>query len=129
MTEGVFHERVDLPSGGWVDLRPATAVPERLRRPVKRAAIKATQDNPTVRPGDRVPLATAGALFDAWDEITDLIMVAFIAKWSFSDAVDLEGVRNLPGADYDVIAKAVGSSWDDLLPDFGAPEDVTDPKV
>ncbi len=120
--------RIDLPSGGWAELRAAIDVPEYLRRPVKRAAVAAAASNPGAVNG-KVPVAAVGGLYDAWDDMTDKIIAAFVSSWSFEGAVDVNAVRRLGGGDYDALAKAVEPLWGDLLPDFGASKEaVEDPK-
>lgn len=125
MSEGVFFERVTLPSGEWVDLRPPAAVPEKLRRPVKRIAVKAAQEHPDLVTGN--PEVSVDVI-DIWDEFTDLAIVAMVGAWSFDQPITVDAVQSLGGKDYEALAKAVEPHVKDLLPNFGMPEPSDDPK-
>jgi len=131
MTDGVFLQRVDLPSGGWADLRPAKAVSERQRRPVRQGFYKLA-DIPGVREafksGDTESLPMQ--VMNEFDTLNDMLAVAVIAGWSFGAPVTLDAVQDLDGPDYDALQKAVAPLMTELLPDFSASkESAADPKV
>lgn len=108
--------RVELPSGGWVELHDTTRITERQRRPVRLALQRLTPE--AIAYFDGAPDQTdAQALFAAIGpadaqvmyEVNDLVAANVIAQASFLDAgavCTVDDVLNLEGRDYDAVLEA-----------------------
>ena len=110
-----MSERINLPSGGWFDVRDAREVTERSRRPIRYAAAN-------------LQGLQGGAAFEAWDKVVDLASVALITEWSHPQAVNVDGLLDIPPADCDAIRAVIEPRMSDLLPNFG-PSGASDPKA
>lgn len=127
MTDTVF-ERVDLPSGGWINLRDPQDTTETQRRPAKRASMRATgvftlvNDNPSAfskLDDDQLDLL--------WS-FSECVAVALIESWSFDLPITREGLSQVKGQkDYDTIIDATKKHQKVLMPDFGPSGDEADP--
>lgn len=95
--------RVDLPSGGWVELRDASTVRVRDRKQVMLAADKT---------------GVAGLMSSG-----DMVIALAVTAWSFDDRLPIEQpdvLDDLEIPDYDAIADALGDFHAALFPDFKA---------
>ena len=111
-----MSDRVNLPSGGWIDVRDPRAVTERLRRPMKHAWSEFHQG-----------MSTNEALI-TYDNVVDLASMALIEAWSFPTPLTAEGLLDLVGDDVDAIRAVVEPLMEKLLPNFAA-SGVKDPKA
>lgn len=125
--------RHDVP-GGWIEVRddPATT-PERLRRPVKRAMMRAAGSRDLVRAFDvsvpeneRPPIPDD--MIGVFDEMNDAAAAALVTAWSFEGPVTVEALADLPGNTYDAIRVIVAPHAMALMPDFTA-AGMADPKA
>lgn len=139
--------RHDLTSGGWVELRPAKAVPERLRRPVKTRMTRLLANKAfaeTVGMAQADGLASLQDIDDEratelveqmadslplLDEVNDLVVVARVAAWSYGDSVTVDALLDLPGDVYDELRALCAAGVADLMPDFGPSQDEKSPTV
>jgi len=122
-------QRIDLPSGGWAELRDPIDVCERLRRPVVQAMGSLTKhDIEQVSPESAD--GTDPAVLARFQSLNDLVAVALVESWSFDAAVTVANLQELPGRDYDAVLRAVSPMVSGLLPDFSpSREAVADPKA
>lgn len=139
--------RHELTAGGWVELRPAKAVPERLRRPVKAGYTRLLANRAfaeTVGKAQSDGLASLADIDDdkatelveqmadslpMLDEVNDLVVVARVASWSFGDTVTVDALLDLPGEVYDELRALCAPGVQDLMPDFGPSQDEQSPTV
>ena len=103
---------------GWIELRDPKAVPERLRRPV----FSKSMESATYAKDNDLEVISTDAI-DLLSEFNDLLAVAMVEKWSFSDVVSVEEMLDLPSRTYDDIRQAVAPFVNDLIPDFGVDPD------
>jgi hypothetical protein len=122
-----------LPSGATCVLRDPAAVSERARRPVNRlqTRIAGSEIGRTIRAardeGRDVSAEEELALASHPDavlveDLNDALIVALVAEWSHPAPVTLEGILDIPGADYDALRRAVAPMVTDLVPDFTEPD-------
>jgi len=107
-------------TGGWVELRSPTEVPERLRRPVVHASIDA-QRFADLEEGD-----FTGEDMNQLQVLNDLVAIALVSKWSFEADISLDGLLDLPSGSYDELLAIVAPQVGELMPNFGVNPD---PKV
>lgn len=108
---------VALPRDNTALLRDPEEVPERLRRPVMAKSEALFAEHPELRAilggiadaeADEAALELIGALVPM-SELNDLVVLAFVKKWSFKDDDDadlpvcLENLLDLPGDCYDAL--------------------------
>lgn len=105
--------RLDLPDGAWAEVRDPKQVPERLRRPVSRAAAAAAATG-----FDAEHMATPEQI-DAITSLNDHVIRALVASWSFEAEVSVESILDLPAAAYDALAAHAAKQVLALMPDFG----------
>jgi hypothetical protein len=110
-----MSERINLPSGGWFEVREAREVTERSRRPIRYAAANLTG-------------LEGGAAFEAWDRVVDLATVALAVSWSLTQPLTTDGLLDIDPADADSIRAVIEPLMSALLPNFG-PSGVADPKA
>jgi len=110
-----MSERINLPSGGWFEVREARAVTERQRRPIRYASANLAGLN-------------GGAAFEAWDKVVDLASVAYITEWSYTTPPSVDALLDIDPADCDAIRAVIEPKMSELLPNFG-PSGATDPKA
>ena len=110
---------------GWIELRDPKAVPERLRRPVFQKSMESANF------AKETDMENVGAdAIELLSDFNDLLSVAMVEKWSFSEVVSIEEMLNLPSRAYDDIRQAVAPFVNDLIPDFGVdpdPKAITEP--
>lgn len=119
--------RIELPNGQWADLRDPEAVTERQRRPIARAVrgvrpeiVEMQQqaarrpDLPDGTPGPEKQAALRALQHamtneeaDAYQDAGDLATVALVESWSFSAAITLDGVLDLPARSLDALRELV----------------------
>ena len=109
--------------GGWVELRDPELVPERLRRPLVSQSVLASQFANVDLESDDVDSELASKAVDFFSTLNDLLAVALVEEWSFSEPITIEGLMNLPGKSYDSIRREVSPMVSKLMPDFGATDD------
>ncbi len=136
--------RVNLPSGGWADIRDVADVTERQRRPIKRAqsklgangeflaAVKAAQDlkgdETELTPAEQSEIAAGlGSAFDDLEELNDLLVAALVAGWSYGDVVTADACQDIPGRDLDALREAVTPYMAQLMPGFEPSPDPDSP--
>ena len=122
MPDGVFYERVELPSGAWADLRPGNTVTERQRRPVNRLMngidrSKFGQDDPQWTDDE----------LERLEQLNDVVAAACVAAWSYEWPITVDSVQDLPSGDYDALRAAVAPKILDMFP--GSQEAAADPKA
>ena len=122
--------KVDLPDGAWASLRDPKKVPERLRRPVLAVLMaqgKNSAELPTITPDtppEEVLQALDSSVLDKFSELNDLVVVALVEEWSYTDTpITADSVLDLPGDVYDALREAVAPFVVDLIPDFGPTPD------
>ena len=140
-----FPRRVALPHDGHAILRDPAEVPERHRRPIVAAQLGfasskqalaaaqtfiATEGDQAVSEDARLDAAAdligAGAL-SAIDDISDLLIVALVDSWSFSQPITVEGVLDLPSSSYRALREAVEPYLSALMPEFTPNPDPASP--
>jgi len=107
--------RFALPDDAWADLREATKIPERLRRPITRAGLELNHlvpdsIRPTVEGTDADPAVPSelkveeitGDMWAAAQAVDDVTIIAFVEAWSFGD-VTLAVLGDLPGDVFDAL--------------------------
>jgi hypothetical protein len=106
---------LNLPSGGWADVREPDELTTKGRRAIQRALlhispetrtalqeIKRLRDNGTAEE-DLPKVQDVFSQQDAeasW-EANDACVLALVAKWSFEHSITADGLQELPVADYD----------------------------
>jgi len=139
-----FPKHIELPRGAYAILRDPAEVPERYRRPIVAAqlgfasskqALAAAQtfiatDDQAVSEDARLDAAAdligAGAL-SAIDDISDLLIVALVDSWSFSQPITVDGVLDLPSSAYRALREAVEPYLSALMPEFTPNPDPASP--
>ena len=123
--------RIPLPNGGWVDLRPVSDITERLRRPIKKLssslasypefveAVNAAQGKELTMDEQLKIAGAMGAAFDVLEELQDRLVVAAVRGWSFEFDVTVDNLLDVPSASLDALRKAVSPYQSALNPDFG----------
>lgn len=141
-------------SGGFsAELREASELTERQRRPVTRAMALVSPSGQTaldasnkLREDEAVPadkkmseekraelkalVQFTAADIDILNEANDAAAVAFIKHWTRPEDINLESILGLPGADYDAIREAVAPLTNALFVSFApdkAPDSPTAP--
>lgn len=112
---------IDVPNG-WVELRDPKAVSERLRRPIM---AKATQLSAAA--GEAEGGVVSSDSLTGMFEFNDLLAVALIKQWSFTEPITTDGLLDLPTVTYDAIQKIVAPLLSDLMPSFEATPEVDSP--
>lgn len=133
------NNRIELPDGGWADLRDPAAVPVRLRRPVESAIMAIGRDE-----GTQAALSADGDITDPqvaagivqkfgddtiarYNDLNDLLIVARVAAWSYDVPVTLDAVLDLPAGVYEVLQVATADRITDMMPSFSASHDPASP--
>lgn len=111
--------RLDLPGGGWAELRDVEKIPESLRRPVKRKLVEA---GAFATNGDVTLTAEA---WDTYEELQDATILAMVSAWSFPDGITSETLLARDGDVYDALAEAVKDAPMAMFPK----SDPEDPKA
>ncbi len=122
--------RVDLPSGGWVELRDPETITERTRRQITAAfaslpaetiaAAREAQEkgvDPEIPPSDYVKIA----------EANDVVAVALLTAWSFGDEITADKLLDLTPKDYDAIGTAAGKIANQIQVDTSPSPDPSSP--
>jgi hypothetical protein len=109
---------------GWVLLRDPRLVSERSRRPIiaKMTTMQAVAEKVTGE-GTTVDEAEFNALY----AFNDLVAIALIKEWSWDVPVTIDGLLDLPAADYDAILKITAPLVSELMPSF-SPDGANDPE-
>lgn len=112
---------------GWVVLRDPQHVAERYRRPIiakatsmQRAAAKVTSE---IESGEGISEDEFLNLY----AFNDLVAVALVKEWSWSQAVSIDGLLDLPAKDYDEILKLTAPLVTELMPSFEPDVEENDP--
>lgn len=130
--------REEIP-GGWVELRDADEVPERLQRPVRHASFQLgkfpalrrsaqLQAQGVDRPEgleDECAAEMADGAAELMDRMTRLQILARVAEWSFG-AVSEETLDDLPTKAYRAVAQLVDAQ-DPVVEDLGPSDDPDSP--
>lgn len=123
--------RVEVP-GGWIEVRPPKAVPERLRRPVVTAMSALVKVVGKFQSVDEAQAALTAdpqeAMFEASNRLNDVSVVALVSAWSFGETVTADTAADLPAETYDAVQRAIAPHIKEMLPDF-SPDGVADPKA
>ncbi len=134
---------VDLGKHGTATLRDPADVPERARRVTHRSqiAVQAFMEDLKARgeiPADldvsevdeattrRIGLLTTLERPELMEDLNDSVIVALVEQWPFPAPIDLNGVRELPGAAYDALRTACQPLAPLVLPNLTA---VTPPEA
>lgn len=116
-------------AGGWVELRDPKEVPERLRRPILLKGNTIAKQSAAIADGSveasNIDEDTLAGMFD----FNDLLAIALIAGWSFSEPITVEGLGNLPGKTYDSVQRLVAPLITDVMPDFEPSPEEDSPTV
>jgi hypothetical protein len=142
MSDVTTSTRVNLPSGGWADLRPVADVTERQRRPIKRiqttlagmpAFASAVREAEAAGGSDLTPeqqlkiAAGMGEAFDLLENLNDALIVAAVRGWSYGAEVTADACQDLPGRDLDKLREATSPYLKELMPDFDPTPDASSP--
>lgn len=127
--------KLDLPDGDWAMLRDPAKVPERLRRPVAIAStglfadIRAAKAMASIDVDDVQAVADTldGDLFDRFQALNDLVIVALVSEWSFELPISVEAVGELPADAYDLLRRETARDVSALMPDFSPSPDPSSP--
>lgn len=141
--------RINLPTGGWAELRAIQEITERNRRPIATAISQlsqAAQDMmtklaPFLTDGAKSKLnieeiAKLGITFSADDlqhftDANDFCVAAMVKTWSYSAPITVESIIDLPAVDYDALREACAPASASLFVDFSMTKesvaDVTSP--
>lgn len=105
--------RIDLPSGGWVELVERSQITERQRRAVRLSFISLSPEaRGILEDKDSGPEEFANtaskADVEAMFAVNDVIAAASISAWSYPPAPPLtpEQITDLPTSDYDFLLTA-----------------------
>jgi hypothetical protein len=139
--------RHQLPGDGWVDMRDAADVSERLRRPVRAIQMKLAA-NPAfkdviadakkkgVTSLDDIDeqqaigmVAQMGDAADQMDELNDRLIISRVAGWSYDSDVSLDALQDLPGPVYDKLKEMCAEGALEGGPDFSPSQDNESPTV
>jgi hypothetical protein len=148
----VSIQRTELPGGAWVDLRDASEIPERLRRPIRALQMRLTKDEAfagvieeaqakgveavqaAMQDSDQSEaLQLAASLseesLDLMDQLNDRAVLARVAGWSFGPEVTLDALLDLPGPIYDRLRELAAPGVLGGGPDFSPSPDPESPTV
>ncbi|MFE8944497.1 hypothetical protein [Streptomyces sp. NPDC007856] len=138
--------RHQLPGGAWADLRDASEVSERLRRPVRAIQMKLAQ-NPAfagvvkdaqdkgvkqmddIDESDALKMAQdmGDEAFALMDDLNDRLILSRVAGWSFDFPVTLDTLQDLPGPAYDKLKEVCADGALDNGPDFSPSTEAESP--
>lgn len=126
--------RIELPSGGWVDLCQVDAVPEKYLRRVRNTVFRLSPEvlqtfeaassdaDLSSAAADLASVLTAEDV-DLMMEANDLTVSALVVDWSFGDDgkhPTPDRITDLAGGDYRALQEAVAPQAAALMgPDFG----------
>lgn len=128
--------RLDLPSGGWAEIRAVSEITERYRRPIAFALSQLSPEGietmtklePYLTDGSKTKfdlehIGELGIRFSAADlqhfsDANDYCIVALTTSWSFGTPITLETVLDLKGPDYDYLREACAPASASLFVDF-----------
>lgn len=123
--------KIDLPDGGWAELRAPEKVPERLRRPVVRAQTRMAGNSAVMDAVNNASpeaandpkesseiMAALGDFMPVMDELNDLIVVALVSEWSLAAPVSMESLLDCDADVYDALRKACAPHMGAMMPDF-----------
>ena len=125
-----MSNKIELSNGGWAILRDSATVPVRLRRPVEKVMIEISQgsagDALKSAPSDLSDEAKAAevasnldiSVYDTFNNLNDLMIVARVESWSIGDTVTLDGVLDLSAVDYEILQTAAAKDVTEMLPSF-----------
>jgi hypothetical protein len=145
--------RIDLPSGGWAELRDPADITERLRRPVQRTTMRVSQEgwlsllasdkvtkfaegpvdgkSPPPKPTEeeialaKTPLSEADV--DAFSDLNDYVVVALTESWSFPEPISLDGLLDRKKDDYDKLRAETAPHVLTMFPNFSPTKDEASP--
>ena len=99
--------RIELPAGGWAELRDVESITERERRPLMVKASKADGD------------------YQKLEALADELLLMFVESWSYGD-VTADTLLDVPSVAYSRLMSAT-PGMDELTPDFSASPDEESP--
>ncbi len=108
--------RVELPGGGWADLRDPDAVTERQRKPFLAASGRLVKSDDMEDSG-----------FIAVLDVQDALVLALVNAWSYEAPVTADSLLDLPCKALDALRAACFAHRDALTPDFGPTPDPASP--
>jgi hypothetical protein len=120
--------KLDLPGGGWADIREPDEVPRSAARAFRkilyRLSAPAGAVDPRLDPEEAARSAAAELLksdstLDGIEDMADALVFAVVAEWSYG-AVDQATLDSMPDAAVDTIYQAALAAgfMDKLMPDF-----------
>jgi hypothetical protein len=131
--------RIELSNSGWAELRDPAAVPVRLRRPIEKMLFDISQSNATealANNDGNQELAVAeiaanidSDLFEKFNDLNDLLILARVAAWSFDSAINLDAVLDLPASDYQILQEATAKDITQMMPNFAQSNDANSPTL
>ena len=134
-----MSNKLELSNSGWAILRDPAAVPVRLRRPVEKVMIEISQgsagDALKSAPSDLSDEAKAAevasnldiSVYDTFNNLNDLLIVARVESWSFNTEVNLDSVLDLCAQDYEILQTATADRVEEMLPSFAVSVDQNSP--
>lgn len=111
-------ERLELPGGGWAQLRDPEAVTERQRKPFVTALGRASKY-------EQMDDGGLGAMID----VQDALVVALVDSWSYEAPVSADALLDLPHKAVTALRVACLAHQSELMPDFGPTPDPATPSV
>lgn len=111
---------------GWVVLRDPKMISERMRRPIiaKATAMRVVANKVTASDGED---SFSEEEFLSLYAFNDLVAVAVVSEWSWDTPVSVEGLLDLPAADYDAVLKITAPLVTELMPKFEPDPDENSP--
>ena len=134
-----MSNKLELSNSGWAILRDPAAVPVRLRRPVEKMMIEISQNSAGQAlqnaPSDLSDEAKAAevasnldiSVYDTFNNLNDLLIVARVESWSFNTEVNLDSVLDLCAQDYEILQTATADRVEEMLPSFAVSVDQNSP--
>jgi hypothetical protein len=114
-------------TGGWIEIRDAKEVPERLRRPIVELTMSGVPLQPHMEAMQNdlasVDPAVVAQFMQYSAKFNDKAILALVKEWSFPDPVSEESIMDLPAGVFDEIQTAIAPFISELLPNFGVDPD------
>lgn len=125
-------QRVNLKSGGWVDLREQEDVPQKYRRAIQAISVGIKDvikslDSEKIKDASMLDLDLTEEQADAMLRLQEATVVGFLAGWSFPEELpNLQTVGDMPGSRFEAIAAIVAERGANLALDV-SPGDAVRP--
>lgn len=122
--------RLELPGGGWAEVREADQIPRGLARSYRKVLFRLAGpgEGTDAQPEVAAVVVAADGAMDTLEDMTDALVLAIVSEWSYG-AVSVDVLQTVPDTAVEAIyTKAVDGGYiDKLTPDFSPSPDESSP--